>query len=96
MGSYSEIPPFPDDVLTAPLFELSLKKLTSGDPSEVAQLFAAAKDTGFFYLNLDDTPRGRSMLSNAEDLFGIAEPVFDEENEAKNTLYFRKNMTSTG
>ena len=96
MGSYSEIPPFPTDIPTAPLFELSLEKLASNDPSEVAQLFAAAKDTGFFYLNLDNTTRGRSILSNADDLFDIAEAVFSEEEEVKTTLHVRKNLTSSG
>ena len=94
MGSYSETPPFPHDIPTAPLFKLSLQKLASRDPIEAAQLFTAAKETGFFYLNLDDMPEGRSILSDAGELFRVAGPVFDESNGMKETL--RPGTTSTG
>ena len=55
--SFPLLPPFPLDILTAPLHRLSLANLRSS-PDESNRLFSAAKDLGFFYLDLRGDPLG--------------------------------------
>lgn len=49
---YSDLPPFPSDVPTAPLLRLSLQKLIDNDTSELNRLWEACCKVGFFYLDL--------------------------------------------
>lgn len=75
-GKRCAIPPFPDDVSTAPLLRLSSAKLLAGDPNECERLFKASTDIGFFYLDLSDTEAGSSLLSDADTLFQVGEELF--------------------
>ena len=75
----SDIPPFPDDVPTAPLICLSLKKLQEWDPLESKSFFRSCKELGFFYLNLEDCEEGRTLLQQADQLFGFGERLFDDD-----------------
>lgn len=86
MGSYIEIPPFPDDVPTAPLLKLSAAKLAARDAAEEARLFETAKDTGFFYLDLGDTEDGRSILSTSNEIFERTKSLFVMSEEEKSRL----------
>jgi isopenicillin N synthase-like dioxygenase len=71
----STIPPFPDNVPTAPLLRLSLRRLLNRDESEVVRFIRACKDLGFFYLDLDGD--GDSLLREANQLFDVAEALCD-------------------
>jgi hypothetical protein len=77
-GSSSEavIPPFPDDVPTAPLLQLSSRKLLAGDSTECERLLKASTEIGFFYLDLSDTNHGLSLLDDADALFKVGEELF--------------------
>ena len=71
----STIPPFPDNVPTAPLLRLSLRRLLNRDEGEVVRFIRACKDLGFFYLDLDGD--GVSLLRDANQLFDVAEALCD-------------------
>lgn len=80
------LPPFPDDVPTAPLLKLSLSKLQQHDPEEIARLTRACEDLGFFYLDLRGT--GDDVLEEASKLFDIAEDLYDLSLEEKQKYDF--------
>jgi hypothetical protein len=64
---FHDIPPFPEDVPTAPLFRLSLKKLMENDPEEIDRLWKASCDLGFFYIDLRGAVED-SKRDSAQDL----------------------------
>lgn len=89
-GNYTDIqnnfpglPPFPDDVPTAPLLRLSLGKLLAGDATECERLFQASIEIGFFYLDLQDSGHGISLLRDADNLFTVGERLFELNLEEK-------------
>lgn len=83
------LPPFPDDVPTAPLLQLSLHKLLQRDPSELQRFVRACEDLGFFYLDLSsDAGLGRSILSDADALFGVGEELLGLPLEEKQQYDF--------
>ncbi|CAO2653900.1 Nn.00g106330.m01.CDS01 [Neocucurbitaria sp. VM-36] len=49
---FSNLPPFPDNLPTAPLLRISLEKLLHHDPEEEQRCWKACCDLGFFYLDL--------------------------------------------
>ncbi|KAK4561396.1 hypothetical protein LTR86_004713 [Recurvomyces mirabilis] len=57
---FHDLPPFPDDVPTAPLLRLSLKKLLNHDSNEEERLWQTCRDVGFFYLDLRDSDQPSS------------------------------------
>ena len=65
---FTDIPPFPEDVPTAPLLRLSLQKLAAGDTDEVERLWRASCDLGFFYLDLRDSGDAEGKRDSAHDL----------------------------
>lgn len=86
---FPDLPPFPPTLRTAPLVRLSLKTLLSPSSSspeslaESASLFRAAKDLGFFYLDLRGVEVGEQILADAERLFGVGAEVFGLEGGVK-------------
>lgn len=66
-SNYSDLPPFPADVPTAPLLRLSLQKLIDKDALESTRLWKACTELGFFYLDL----RGAKGAA----LSGFVEPL---------------------
>ena len=58
--NFLDLPPFPEDVPTAPLLRISLSKLVQGDQKEIDKLWEACCELGFFYLDL----RGASIDQN--------------------------------
>ncbi|KAJ5952292.1 Oxoglutarate/iron-dependent dioxygenase [Penicillium vulpinum] len=83
LNNFSGIPPFPDDVSTAPLLRLSSEKLLAGDPIEYKRLFQASTDIGFFYLDLSDSEQGSALLGDADNLFQVGERLFELSLEEK-------------
>lgn len=64
--NFSNLPPFPEDVPTAPLLRISLSKLNQGDLEETGKLWKACCELGFFYLDLrgaSDSPNSHPMSS---------------------------------
>lgn len=96
LGNFPGIPPFPDDVATAPLLRLSLGKLLAGDLTEYERLFEASVDIGFFYLDLQDSEHGESLLDDADDLFRIGESLFELPLEEKVLYDFSKQNSYFG
>ncbi|KZO95047.1 putative oxidoreductase [Calocera viscosa TUFC12733] len=83
LPSYPSIPPFPDDIETAPLITLQLKKLLANDPSEIAALFKCGKELGFFYLNLIGCEQGEKLFYDAQRLLSLEKEFFDLPPEEK-------------
>ncbi|KAL2810767.1 hypothetical protein BJX63DRAFT_422859 [Aspergillus granulosus] len=81
--TFAGLPPFPDDIPTAPLLRLSLKKLMERDEVETRRLNTASEELGFFYLNLRDADQVSDMLADVEELFQIGLRVFDLPLEEK-------------
>jgi len=75
---FNSIPPFPEDVRTAPLQRIALKKLLSNDELESSEVFKACKTDGFFLLDLRGTPVGESLLQSAEKMFAITKDLYGE------------------
>ncbi|KAK1068418.1 hypothetical protein LTR74_005708 [Friedmanniomyces endolithicus] len=104
---FHDLPPFPPDVLTAPLLRLNLARLLYHDAAEEAKLWDACQNVGFFYLDLrggtsskrdsvhSDSAAldGDSLLRDAVELFELGREVFDLSTEEKQS-YDLKNQGS--
>jgi isopenicillin N synthase-like dioxygenase len=90
----SAIPPFPDNVPTAPLLRLSLHRLLKRDEAEVERFNRACEDLGFFYLDLEGD--GDSLLRDASQLFDVAEALCDLPSEEKEKYDFSSQKSYFG
>lgn len=91
---FPELPPFPDNVPTAPLLRLSLASLLARDPTELSRFFSACEDIGFFYLDLASCDEGKAILADADRLFGVGAALFDLPVEEKIKYDFSKSHKS--
>jgi hypothetical protein len=80
--SFLDLPPFPEDVPTAPLLRISLSKLTQGDLGEIDRLWQACRELGFFYLDLRDASADRNSMSKPSPVHDLTEKVVDEASRA--------------
>lgn len=87
-------PPFPDDVLTAPLLRLSLAKLKAHDTDEIQRFIRACEDIGFFYLDL--TGPGDEIIGHANQLFGVGKSLFELPLDEKMKYNFQDQKTYFG
>ncbi|KNG83145.1 oxidoreductase, 2OG-Fe(II) oxygenase family [Aspergillus nomiae NRRL 13137] len=76
MATQETLPPFPDSVPTAPLTRLSLSKLLAHDEAETDRFMQACCDIGFFYLDLQGTESGTTLLATADKLFQTGTELF--------------------
>ena len=83
LTSHHTLPPFPTNVNTAPIVSISLAKLESGDASESKALWEASKQLGFFYLSLEDSQLGVSLVEEAEILNVLQKEFFGLPNSEK-------------
>ena len=90
--SFPNLPPFPNDIPTAPLVRLSLASLRSS-PEESDRFFTASKELGFFYLDLRNDPHGERLLSQSSQFFGLA-PTFYDLGREELSKYDYKNVGS--
>jgi isopenicillin N synthase-like dioxygenase len=74
---------FPDDVPTAPLVTISLRKLLSHDGAENERLFEASKSLGFFYLNMTGCEEGEALLNGSSTMFDLMEELYELPLEEK-------------
>jgi hypothetical protein len=87
--SGSTSPPFPDDIVIAPLVTISLRELErASSTAEHGHLFSAAKGLGFFYLDLQGTTEGDKLLQQAGDLFDLMNEFFSLPVEEKTKYDF--------
>ncbi len=75
-SSFANLPPFPDNVPTAPLLRISLQKLLNGDADEEERCWNACRELGFFYLDLRADGGSTQGTSQAE---GIGNASLDGE-----------------
>jgi isopenicillin N synthase-like dioxygenase len=71
-----DLPPFPSDVPLAPIARISSAALLSKDDAIGKSVLEATKTTGFFYLDLTDTPSGEELLSEAAQLLRLSQTAF--------------------
>ncbi|KAJ4290509.1 hypothetical protein N0V90_010726 [Kalmusia sp. IMI 367209] len=78
--SFPDIPPFPDNVPTAPLLRISLSKLLHHDAEEKERCWDACCQLGFFYLDLGEENGGDvAVLQYVEHLFKVMKSFFELE-----------------
>lgn len=80
------LPPFPEGLHTAPIAQISSKKLVAKDKEEARRVLEACQTFGFFYLDLTDSPEGLRLVNEAEDLLNLAKESFsarDPEDQKK-------------
>lgn len=90
------LPPFPDDVITVPIAQISYAKLAASDADELARTTTAVQTDGFFYLNLTDHPDGESLFKKAEDLLEYAREAFELPLEEKMQFRAEKGKSMFG
>jgi hypothetical protein len=95
-SSLASLPPFPDDVPTAPIARVSLSKILDGDPDEAASTLEACRTFGFFYLDLRSTSLGDDLLEEAEDLLHLSYKAFDHPIEEKEPYELIKGVSLFG
>lgn len=88
------IPPFPENIPTAPLLRISLEKLLQRETAELERFARACEDLGFFYLDL--TGPGDSLLADADQLFRVGEELFDLPLEEKSKYDFSSQKSYFG
>jgi isopenicillin N synthase-like dioxygenase len=92
----SELPPFPDDVPTAPIARISLSKILANDPSESAACLEACRTHGFFYLDLTSATLGKSLVEESEELLQLSYRAFDHPLEEKDKYALVKGVSLFG
>ncbi|CAK4030353.1 1-aminocyclopropane-1-carboxylate oxidase [Lecanosticta acicola] len=90
---FEDLPPFPDDVPTVPLLRLNLKSIQEGNLEEIERLWKACCEFGFFYLDLrgkegEEEEEGDALLKSADELFQLADRVFELPVEEKQKYDF--------
>lgn len=79
--AFASLPPFPDNIPTAPLLRISLEKLLRHDPDEEERCWKACCELGFFYLDLRTSDGqsidGEALLQDAERLFDVMKGFYD-------------------
>ncbi|KAL9110900.1 MAG: hypothetical protein Q9187_007997 [Circinaria calcarea] len=93
---FPDLPPFPSDMPIAPLLRLSLKRLQDGDSKESARFIRAAKDLGFFYLDLRNSMEGEAILKDMDRLFKLGEYLSRLDLEEKQSYDFSGQGTYYG
>lgn len=95
--SFTELPPFPNNVPTAPLLRISHEKLLRSDPDEVQRCWEACCQLGFFYLDLrpsttlgqnessveNGPTNGESILRDADQLFEVMKGFYELDVQEK-------------
>lgn len=94
--SLGALPPFPDDVPTAPIARITLSKILNGDADEAASALEACRTYGFFYLDLTSTPLGEDLVQESEDLLDLSHKAFDHPSEEKDPYELIKGVSLFG
>lgn len=94
-SAYPGIPPFPNDVPTAPLLRLNYSALQTSEAERNA-FFTASKDLGFFYLDLRGDDLGEKLLAESDQLFQVGEELFKEGADELNRYDYSKGEREEG
>lgn len=94
--SFSDLPPFPSDVPTAPIARISLSKILAGDATASSSALEACRTHGFFYLGLRGTEKGEALLTESEELHELARTAFDVPLEYKEQFALVKGVSLFG
>lgn len=92
MTTPKDLPPFPTDIPTAKVNNISHAALCQGDSAALLALLNSARTTGFFRLDLTDTEHGQQFLDSSEKMFDLAAKVFDLPVDVK----MKDNMLNHG
>lgn len=92
---YPGIPPFANDVPTAPLLRLNYSALQTSEAERNA-FFTASKELGFFYLDLRGDQLGEQLLGESEQLFHVGEKLFQEGADELNKYDYSKGEREEG
>ncbi|XPS68803.1 hypothetical protein M3J07_001078 [Ascochyta lentis] len=95
-SSLTNLPPFPDNVPTAPLLLISLTKLLNHDPEEQERCWRACQDLGFFYLDLRNDELGTALLADSDQLFQLMTAFYDLPVEEKVQYDFKSKGSYFG
>jgi isopenicillin N synthase-like dioxygenase len=94
--TFWDLPPFPNNVPTAPLLRISLEQLLRRNEEEQERCWKACCELGFFYLDLrtsaTDTEQatdGGGLLHDANRLFEVMKGFFDLEVQEKIKFDFK-------
>jgi isopenicillin N synthase-like dioxygenase len=91
LTTHHTLPPFPMDIPTAPLVSISLSKLENHNLEESTSFYKACRDLGFFYLDLNGSSLGESIVTEAEELNVVQKEFFNLPNDVKD-LYGRPTL----
>lgn len=80
---FRSVPPFPDDVPTAPIPTISLADLHSGNTVAAKCLLRACENLGFFLLDLRGDKLGEAVVNEVDSLFGVAKDIMNLPDEVK-------------
>lgn len=74
---FKDIPPFPDDLPTVSLNNISLSGLHSKDTEVAQKTLDACQELGFFFLDMRGDKVGDEMIQCIDELFSIGKSIFD-------------------
>jgi isopenicillin N synthase-like dioxygenase len=95
-SSLDNLPPFPDNVHTAPIASVSLSKLLANDNGEGQKVLEACRTHGFFYLDMRDCSEGQALLDESEQLLQLATRAFQPPLEEKQKFALKKGVSLYG
>jgi isopenicillin N synthase-like dioxygenase len=95
-SSLDNLPPFPDDVPTAPIASASLSKLLANDDTEGRKILEVCRTYGFFYLDMQDCSEGQALLDESEQLLQLATKAFQPPLEEKQKFALKKGVSLYG
>lgn len=93
---FESIPPFPDDVVHAPIAEISSRRLLAKDPDTTAAVLQACQTYGFFYLDMTDSAPGCDLVAQAQQLYPLSKATLTLPFEEKDQYDFRKAKSFFG
>ncbi|KAJ4194760.1 hypothetical protein NW759_016476 [Fusarium solani] len=71
------LPPFPKGLPEAPIAFISSQKLLDRDEPTSQAVIEACQTYGFFYLDLNDSVRGRNIVDQVNQIYKLTESTFD-------------------
>jgi len=81
--SHHQYPPFAEGLTTAPLVSISLAKLESEDAAESSAFYKASKELGFFYMDMEGSSLGETIVAQAEQLHVVQKQFHKLPEEVK-------------
>jgi isopenicillin N synthase-like dioxygenase len=96
-ATIDSLPPFPNDLHTAPIAQISSRKLLDGDKDEAQRVLEACQTFGFFYLDLRDSSEGKRLIDGAEACLELAKTSFGARDpEEQKKWHLQKGVSMFG